>query len=462
MNYKRIYLDHAATTPIDSRVKDAMEPFWDEKFGNAGGLYEEGRLAKEAMQNSRETITKFIGAKPDEIIFTSGGTESDNLAVFGVAEAALKNLPKAEIFQDFSQRDGARLSNSPAGEYAGLKKSSAEAKIKPHIITTKFEHHAVLTPCEQLAREGLDVTFLDVGEDGIVNPEDVRKVLRPETVLVSIMYANNEIGTIQPIAEIGKIIKDFRMAKAQNKQYPYFHTDACQAAGYLDLNVNNLGVDLMTVNGSKIYGPKGIGFLYKKTGVKIKPQIIGGGQEMRMRSGTENILLIVGMAKAFEIAQAERESETDRLTPLRNYFISEIVKKIPKVVLNGHAIKRLPNNVNVSILDIEGEALVLYMDAKGISFSTGSACTSESLDPSHVILALGKPYEFAHSSMRFTMGRSTTKEELDKVLEVLPATVEWLRKVSPVSIDMNAKSMSHPEVFAGENLMVKAKSKSYK
>ena len=180
MNYKRIYLDHAATTPIDSRVKDAMEPFWDEKFGNAGGLYEEGRLAKEAMQNSRETITKFIGAKPDEIIFTSGGTESDNLAVFGVAEAALKNLPKAEIFQDFSQRDGARLSNSPAGEYAGLKKSSAEAKIKPHIITTKFEHHAVLTPCEQLAREGLDVTFLDVGEDGIVNPEDVRKVLRPE------------------------------------------------------------------------------------------------------------------------------------------------------------------------------------------------------------------------------------------------------------------------------------------
>ena len=184
----------------------------------------------------------------------------------------------------------------------------------------------------------------------------------------------------------------------------------------MDLNVNNLGVDLMTVNGSKIYGPKGIGFLYKKTGVKIRPQIIGGGQEMRMRSGTENILLIVGMAKAFEIAQAERESETDRLTPLRNYFISEIVKKIPKVVLNGHAIKRLPNNVNVSILDIEGEALVLYMDAKGISFSTGSACTSESLDPSHVILALGKPYEFAHSSMRFTMGRSTTKEELDKYI----------------------------------------------
>ena len=443
---KRIYLDHAATTPPDLRVKHAMDPFWSDNFGNAGGLYEEGRLAKDVMQKSRETIAKLIGAKPDEIIFTSGGTESDNLAIFGISVSAQQNFSRLTL----SAGAPTRIQNSAAP--------------RPHIITTKFEHHAVLTPCEQLAREGFDVTFLDVGEDGIVNPEDVRKVLRPETVLVSIMYANNEIGTIQPIAEISKIIKEFRMSggKTFGKQYPYFHTDACQAAGYLDLNVNNLGVDLMTVNASKIYGPKGVGFLYKKTGVKIKPQIIGGGQETRMRSGTENIPLIVGMAKAFEIAQAEREFETDRLTPLRNYFIEQVMKKIPKVVLNGHAVKRLPNNINVSILDIEGEALVLYMDAKGISFSTGSACTSESLDPSHVILALGKPYEFAHSSMRFTMGRSTTKEELDKVLEVLPATVEWLRKVSPVSIDMNAKSMSHPEAFAGENLKVKAKSKSYK
>ncbi|OGF61183.1 hypothetical protein A2662_03465 [Candidatus Giovannonibacteria bacterium RIFCSPHIGHO2_01_FULL_45_33] len=470
---KRIYLDHAATTPVDKRVTKAMAPFWNENFGNAGGLYEEGRKAKNEMQRSRETIAKLIGAKTDEIIFTSGGTESDNLAVFGVAKAVASPSSKSDFpgKSDFFP-DGARH----------------------HIITTKFEHHAVLTPCEQLVREGFDVTFLDVGEDGIVNPEDLRKALRPETVLVSIMYANNEIGTIQPIAEIGKIIKEFRMAKEQvlkdlvsatgastrnfsaekypclskfdtetfGKQYPYFHTDACQAAGYLDLNVNNLGVDLMTVNASKIYGPKGVGFLYKRGGVKIKPQIIGGGQEIRMRSGTENIPLIVGLAKAFEIAQTEHEAEAARLVSLRDYFIEEVIKRIPKVVLNGHATKRLPNNINVSILDIEGESLVLYMDAKGVSFSTGSACTSESLDPSHVILALGKPYEFAHSSMRFTMGRSTTKEELDKVLEVLPATVEWLRKVSPVSIDMNAKSMSHPEAFAGENLRVKAKSKSYK
>ncbi|MDP3762877.1 MAG: cysteine desulfurase family protein [bacterium] len=417
---RRVYLDYAATTPLDPRVKGAMEPWWTENFGNAGGLYEEGRRAKEAMQDSREIIAKLIGARTDEIIFTSGGTEADNLAIFGVARSLGKG----------------------------------------HIITSAFEHHAVLNPCQQLEKEGFNVTYLDVGKDGVVNPEDVKKALRPETILVTIMYANNEIGTIQPVAGIGKIIREFC---AQNKsQLPYFHTDACQAAGCLDLNVNNLGVDLMSVNASKIYGPKGVGFLYKRGGVKIKPQILGGGQEGRMRSGTEAIPLIVGMAEAFKIAQEEREKETARLIPLRDYFISEVIKRIPKVVLNGHAQKRLPNNINVSILDIEGEALILYLDAEGISISTGSACTSESLDPSHVILALGKPYEFAHSSMRFTLGRGTTKKDLDYVLEKLPKVVEWLRVVSPLNLDPQAVSMSHPEAFAGENLRVKAKSKSYK
>src|SRR3989338_3873527 len=278
---RRVYLDYAATTPVDPRVKEMMDPWWTENFGNAGGLYEEGRRAKEALQNSREVIAKLIGARTEEIIFTSGGTEADNWGFFGVARKL-----KAEL----------------------LFGSSAS---KPHIITTTFEHHAVLHPCQQLEKEGFEVSYLDVGKDGVVNPEDVRKALRPETILVSIMYANNEIGTIKPIYEIGKIIREFR---AQNKsQLPYFHTDACQAAGYLDLNVNNLGVDLMSVNASKIYGPKGVGFLYKRAGVKIKPQILGGGQEGRMRSGTEAIPLVVGIAEAFKIAQKEREEESGRL-----------------------------------------------------------------------------------------------------------------------------------------------------
>ncbi len=422
---ERVYLDHAATTPVDPRVMKTMEPFLSENFGNAGGLYEEGRRAKESLQNSREIIAKLIGAKPDEIIFTSGGTEADNLAIFGVARAA------------------------------GL---------KGHIITTAFEHHAVLLPAQELSRDGFDVSYLPVGEEGIINPEDVGRALRSDTVLVSIMHANNEIGTIQPIAQISKIIKKHR---EENKtSYPYFHADACQSAGYLNLNVNSmsggLGVDLMSVNGGKIYGPKGVGFLYKRSGTRMRPIIFGGGQEGRMRSGTEATPLIAGLARAFEIAQSEREAESKRLIEIRDYFISRLLKEIPKTVLNGHQTNRLPNNVNVSILDIEGEALVLYLDAEGISFSTGSACTSESLDPSHVILALGKPYEFAHSSMRFTLGRSTTKADIDYVMEKLPKTVEWLRKVSPISVDMDAKSMSHPEAFAGEGLRVKAKSKSYK
>ena len=466
-NQKRIYLDHAATTAVDPRVARAMEHYWNLEYGNPGSLYEEGRHAREAVQMSRETISGLIGAKPEEIIFTAGGTESDNLAIFGVARAS---APPARPTPAMPRREPLRPASPERkrGE-RGEGPPSQDASAGKHIITTKFEHHAVLHPCQELEREGFEVTYLEVGTEGIVNPENVRAALRPDTILVSIMYANNEIGTIQPIAEIGKIIKEFREEKRKSSSppsptsnLPYFHTDACQAAGYLDLNVERLGVDLMTVNGSKLYGPKGIGYLYKRTGVKIKPLIIGGGQEMRLRSGTENVPLIVGMAKAFEIAQSEREEESRRLVPLRDYFVAEIISRIPKVVLNGHPEKRLPNNVNVSILDIEGEALILYLDAYGISCSTGSACTSESLDPSHVILALGKPYEFAHSSMRFTLGRSTTKEALDYVLGTLPKVVEFLRVVSPINLDINATSMSHPEAFAGEGLRVKAKSRSYK
>ena len=427
---KRVYLDNAATTQMDPRVKEAMEPFLSDEFGNAGGLYQEGRRAKKTIDDAREKIAHVIGARAEEIIFTSGGTESDNLAIFGIAR---------------------HIGNG-------------------HIITTKFEHHAVLEPIRQLEKQGFMVTYLDVGSDGIVSPSDVKIALQSNTILVSIMYANNEIGTIQPIVEIGKIIKEYRVQKHlavsppsvdKNTRFPYFHTDACQASGYLDITVNNLAVDLMTINGSKIYGPKGTGFLYRKIGVPIKPMIYGGNQEMRIRAGTENVASIVGLAKALELVQESRKKETKRLTVLRDYFITELKNKISKIVLNGDAIKRLPNNINVSILDIEGEAFLLYCDAKGISFSTGSACTSDSLDPSHVILALGKPYEFAHSSMRFTMGKNTTKEDIDYVLAELPPIVERLRKISPINMDINAKSISHPEVFAGK-LKGKAKDQNYK
>ncbi len=412
---KRIYLDHAAATPMDQRVTEAMDPFWYENFGNAGGLYREGRTAKEAMDAARKEIAHTIGARPDEIIFTSGGTESDNLAIFGTARRATASSTSDVEFPKTSD--------------------VFPAIARPHIITTRFEHRAVLGPCELLEKGGFEVTYLEVGNNGIINPEDVKKALRSETILVSIMYANNEIGTIQPIAKIGKIIKEFNENNAAGRSHKtYFHTDACQAAGYLDLNVQNLGVDLMSINGSKIYGPKGIGFLYKRSGVKIKPQMVGGGQELRMRSGTENIPLIAGLSKALKIAQEEKNTESKRLTELRDYFISEMMRRVPRVVLNGDAERRLPNNINVSILGIEGEALLLYLDSLGIACGTGSACTSESLEPSHVILALGKPYEFAHSSIRFTLGRSTKKEDLEYVLEKLPGVVEWLRVVSPITI----------------------------
>ncbi len=351
----------------------------------------------------------------DEIIFTSGGTEGDVLALVGAARAHV---------------DKGR-----------------------HIISTTIEHHAVLHTLDALKKEGFEITLVDVEPNGIVDPQKIEAALRPDTILVSVMYANNEIGTIQPIAEIAKIVK---------KHGAIFHTDACQAAGYLDLDVKHLNVDLMTINGTKIYGPKGSGALFVRRGIKIKPIFFGGSQESRRRPGTENVPAIVGFAEALNFAQSEREEESRRMCELRDYFIKRLTTEIPKTVLNGDAEKRLPNNVNVSILDIEGEATILYLDANGIACSTGSACTSESLDPSHVILALGKPYEYAHASIRFSLGRETQKADIDYVMDVLPNIVDTLRKISPVSIDMNATSMSHPEAFAGEGLRVKAKAKSYK
>lgn len=391
---KKVYLDHAATTPVDEHVREAMLPFFSDIFGNPSSFHSVGKEASEAVDASRKVIADLLGARSDEILFTSGGTESDNLAVLGVARA--------------HQTQG------------------------KHLITTTVEHHAVLEAMLHLEKkEGFEVTYLEVDSDGLVSAKDVVAAIRPDTILISIMAANNEVGTILPIAEIGTAIQKRR----GEKKYPLFHTDACQAAGVLDLDVTKTHVDLLTMNGSKIYGPKGVGLLYAKRGIKIQPLMYGGGQEKGRRPGTYNVAGIVGLATAFTIAQKKKKDENIRLTELREKLIIGIQSTIKKTRLNGHKENRLPNNVNISIMDIEGEALLLYLDAKGIYASTGSACTSASLDPSHVILALGLPYEVAHGSIRFTLGRSTTEEDIDYVIEVLPGIVEKLRAISPVSVD---------------------------
>ncbi|MFA6190244.1 MAG: aminotransferase class V-fold PLP-dependent enzyme [Candidatus Staskawiczbacteria bacterium] len=401
---QKIYLDNAATTATDSRVIKAMEPYFNKVYGNAGSLHGAGRESSSVILKARKTIAQILNCKPEEIIFTGSGTESDNLAILGTAHA--------------------------------LAKSNFGSGLSAHIITSNIEHHAVLHPCEQLAKEGFQIVYSKVDRDGILILNDFKNSIKDETILVSIMYANNEIGTIQPIEEIGKIIKEIRadrLKRAINTPI-FFHTDACQAAGYLDLDVQKLGVDLLTLNGSKIYGPKGTGVLYVRTGTKVEPLILGGGQEKGLRSGTENIAGIIGLAEALQLSQNRKEKESNREKKLRDYFIKEISKKVSKIVVNGDAEKRLPNNINISILDIEGEAMLLWLDKYGVFCSTGSACDSQSLEPSHVILALNRPYEYANGNLRFTLGKDTTKKDLDYVLKVLPKIVEDLRKISPVNV----------------------------
>jgi len=383
---KNIYLDHAATTPVDERVFEKMKPYFSEIFGNPSSMYMTGQKARKALYHARMEIAEILGCSPEEVIFTSGGTESDNLAILGVAKA-LKHKGK-------------------------------------HIITSTIEHPAVLETCKMLAKDGFEITYIEVDENGIIDAQKVKDAMREDTILVSIMYANNEIGTIQPIAKIGRACK---------KKGIYFHTDACQAAGSLELNVDKLHLNLMTINGSKIYGPKGVGALYVKTGTSIKAIMGGGQQERRLRPGTENVAGIIGLAEALKLAQAEREKESNRLTILRDRLINGILKTIPKTRLNGDRENRLPNNVNISFLDIEGESILLRLDMMGVSTSSGSACSSGSLDPSHVILALNQPFEVAHGSIRFSLGHSTTEEDINYVLDIMPKIVSDLRAISPVN-----------------------------
>ncbi len=416
INEKRnVYMDHAAGTPVDSRVLAKMIPYFTEEFGNPSALYRLGRRAKETLHTSRVSVAAALNASSGEIIFTGSGTESDNMAIFGVAR----------------------------------KYKSVGNKI----LMTTFEHHAMLFAGDMLKKEGFIVEEMPVSHEGILSAETLEKALTQDTIFVSVMYANNEVGTIQDISVLAKVIRDKKKEWGRGpNDAPFFHTDACQATEYLSLDTKKLGVDLMTINGSKMYGPKGTGVLFVRNGVKISPLIIGGGQENKMRGGTENLPGIVGLAEALHITQEERETEQARLTELRDYMIAELFKRIPKIVLNGHATQRLPNNVNVSILDIEGEAILLYLDEYGISASTGSACDSQSLEPSHVILALGRPYEFAHGSMRFTLGRSTTKEDIDYVVNILDPVCNVLRKISPIDVDVTAygtDGMSMPSAFVG-------------
>ncbi len=396
-----IYLDHAATTPTDKEVVKAMLPFFTQCFGNPSSLYKLGREAAQAVNQAREKVAQILGVGNEEIIFTAGGTESDNLAIFGVA-------------------------NNFIGQ-----------EEKYHLITTQIEHPAVLNAFRALEKKGFQVTYLPVNKFGLVSAQEVMKALRPNTILVSIMYANNEIGTVQPISEIAKVVKNYRHIQQIDKVsaqpfYPIFHTDACQAAGYLDLKIDRLGVDLMTLNGSKIYGPKQIGVLFKRKKIVLKPVLYGGEQELKLRPGTQNVPAIVGFAKALELVEKNKSKENKRLENIRDYFIKKLLE-IPETILNGHPQKRLPNNVNVTFKHIEGESIMLMLDAKGIYASTGSACHSLNLNPSHVILAIGQPAEYAHGSMRFTMGKTTTKKDIDKVLKVLPKIVGRLRKISAIN-----------------------------
>lgn len=385
MEKRFIYADNAATTKVSKPVLDAMMPYFTEEYGNASSIYALGRSAKKALETARETVAKTIGAETNEIYFTSCGSESDNWAIRSVAERLAK-------------------------------------KGKKHIITSVFEHHAVLHTCQALEKEGFEVTYLPVYENGIVKAGDVEKAIREDTALVTIMYANNEIGTIQPIEEIAEI--------CHNKKI-IFHTDAVQAVGHVNIDVHKQGIDMMSVSGHKIHAQKGIGFLYVKKGIPMTNLIYGGAQERNKRAGTENLPAIVGLAKAMEIATADIDVRAEKTAKLRDRLIEGILK-LPRTRLNGDPVKRLPGTVNISIEGVEGESLLLMLDLNGICASSGSACTSGSLDPSHVLLALGLKHEVAHGSLRLSLSDETTDEDVDYILEVIPKVVERLRNMSPL------------------------------
>ena len=382
---KKVYMDNAATTPVKKEVLEEMLPYFTEKFGNPSSVYSLGSTSKVAIEKAREQVAQVLGADKREIYFTGGGSESDNWAIKG---AAFNNRKKGK-----------------------------------HIITTKIEHQAILDTCKYLERQGFEVTYLNVDKDGLVDMEELKEAIREDTILISVMFANNEIGTIQPIKEIGQIAKENDVI---------FHTDAVQAIGHIEIDVNELNIDLLSLSAHKFYGPKGVGALYIRRGVRIDPLISGGGQESRKRGGTENVPAIVGMGKAIQLAYENLKEKNNYLIKLRDRLIEKIEKNIDHVKLNGHRTKRLPGNVNISFEFIEGESLLLSLDMVGIAASSGSACTSGSLDPSHVLMSIGLTHEIAHGSLRLSLGDFNTEDEVDYVVEQLIKIVERLRKMSPL------------------------------
>jgi len=383
-----IYLDNAATTPVRREVLDAMLPYFTQEYGNPSSIYKPARSNKAAIDEAREAVAASLGATPGEIYFTGSGTEADNWAIKGTAEA-----------------------------YAAKGR---------HIIACAIEHHAVLHTCEYLSKHGFEITYLPVDEHGCIRLRELEAAIRPDTILISVMFANNEIGTIQPIAEIGRIARAHGVL---------FHTDAVQAVGHTPIDVNEMRIDLLSLSAHKLYGPKGVGALYVRKGVKLPPFIHGGAQEKNRRAGTENVPGIVGLGKAIALCQAEMAAEVTRLSALRDKLIQGVLARVPYARLNGHPNKRLPGNVNISFAFIEGESVLLMLDMKGICASSGSACTSGALDPSHVLLAIGLPHEQAHGSLRMTLGLSNTEADVDAALDAIPPIVARLREMSPLYED---------------------------
>lgn len=399
-----IYLDNAASTPVEPQVQQEMLKMLA-FYGNPSSFNDIGRMARKQMGNARLKVARFIGAKPEEVIFTSSGSEANNLAIFGVT-----------------------------GAYSDLFRAVPKKQVQGEIITTPIEHPSVLEPLRVLSKKGWKITYLRVDRDGLVDTKDLEQKLNPRVALISIIYANNEIGTIQPIKKISKILNEFKRNKPKadsrkliaNEKFPIFHSDACQAAGYLDMNVNNLGVDLLTFNGTKIYGPRGIAVLYKKRGVSLKPLIYGGDQEYGLRAGTENLPAIAGLTKAISLIG---KKEGGRLAELRDYFFKKIVEEMQGIKINGPSDgDRLPNNINISIPGLDSENPLLELDKYGIYASSGSACTARSVEPSHVLRAIGVEKKYLSGALRFSLGRQTTKKDIDYVLKILPKVVGELKK----------------------------------